>query len=689
MIVYLCEKPSQGRDIARVLGATSRREGFLEGPGVQVTWCIGHLLEMIAPDGYSHAWKPWRLDTLPMVPEQWQLAVTKRGSKQFKVITQLLKNAHEVVLATDADREGETIGREVLERAGYRGKISRLWLSALDDASIRKALGSLLPGQKTEPLYQAGLGRSRADWLVGMNLSRAYTIMGRQGGYEGVLSVGRVQTPTLKLVVDRDRLIEHFKPVDYFDVSATMQVENGPFQAQWIPAKPVSDEEGRCLDRRLAEQVIQKVLGQTGKVEKAETKRMSEPPPLPLELSTLQQEASRRWAMSAKKTLEVAQALYERHKVVTYPRTDCRFLPNNQFQDAPKILQALAAADPDLALLIQGADTSIRSKAWNDKKITAHHGIIPTAAKASVGTMSRDEFNLYDLIRRHYLVQFYRPFDYDRTVIDVLVASERFRASGRVVKVQGWKEVLGGKPHKKDEKGTGEEHDLPRVEKGEPAQVIQAMLEEKRTKPPSRYTEGTLIQAMKGVGKWVDDPRLRKILRETSGIGTEATRAAIIETLLKRHLLVKEGKNTLISQPVGRVLVDALPHSVTDPATTAVWEQTLDDIAHAGGSLDAFMGKATLWLHKLVGNVRKRQAMGINPFVGMVAAVPPPPQRRRHPAAMSSDTQTACPRCGSPMQRRQSPRGWFLGCSTYPACRETLPDQQGPPTRGREPTVRT
>ena len=240
MILYLCEKPSQARDIGRVLGATSRRDGYLEGQGKRVTWCIGHLLEMTTPDGYKKEWKTWSIASLPLIPENWKLEVTSRGQKQFKIVKELLKEVSEVVLATDADREGETIGREVLERCRYRGKVSRLWLSALDDASIRKALGKLLPGEKTEPLYRAGLGRARADWLVGMNLTRAYTILGQQSGYDGVLTVGRVQTPTLKLVVDRDRLIENFKPVEYFEVIARLGVENGEFKATWVPGKQIT-----------------------------------------------------------------------------------------------------------------------------------------------------------------------------------------------------------------------------------------------------------------------------------------------------------------------------------------------------------------------------------------------------------------------------------------------------------------
>ncbi|MBF0622670.1 MAG: DNA topoisomerase 3, partial [Magnetococcales bacterium] len=669
------EKPSQARDIGRVLGVTSRRNGYLEGQGKRVTWCIGHLLEMTVPDGYKPEWKSWRLDTLPLIPEQWKLEATTRGKKQLTIVKGLLKGVHEVVLATDADREGETIGREVLEYCRYRGPITRLWLSALDDASIRKALSQILPGEKTESLYQAGLGRSRSDWLVGMNLSRAYTILGRQGGYDGVLTVGRVQTPTLKLVVDRDRLIENFKPVDFFDVIGHFRVENGAFKSKWIPKKKHADEEGRCLDKTIAKAVIQKVQGQTGQISKAQTKRMKEPPPLPLALSNLQQEASKRWSMSAKRTLEVAQALYEKHKAITYPRTDCRFLPKSQFSDVPKVLHAMMHADAALSGLVQSADPTIRSRAWNDKKITAHHAIIPTAAQIGIGGMSRDEVQIYDLIRRHYLAQFFPYFEYDRTVISSVVKDELFRTSGRVERVSGWKQVLGAV----DKRGKDpQEPMLPLVKKGEPTTVEKAELASKKTKPPNRYTEGTLIQAMKNVGKLVEDQRLRKILRETAGIGTEATRAAIIENLLKRQLLTKEGKKNLVSMPAGRALVDVLPHSVTDPATTAVWEQVLDDIAYSDGSLDEFLDKSVLWINKLIANVKARQSRGINSFAG-IASPMVKTGRRKPGTGAAPDARYPCPVCGQPMCRRQSQRGWFWGCSTFPTCKATMPDSQGKP----------
>jgi DNA topoisomerase III len=683
MILYLCEKPSQGRDIAQVLGIKARRDGYLEGPGQQVTWCIGHLLEMIAPDGYKSEWKSWQLETLPIIPDQWKMMVRKDVGKQYTVIRNLLKGVDRVVLATDADREGETIGREVLDRCRYKGEVTRLWLSALDDASIRKALKAILPGEKTRPLYEAGMGRARADWLVGMNLSRACTLLGRQGGYDGVLTVGRVQTPTLKLVVDRDRLIENFEPINFFDLLALIKSPSGRFVAKWIPKKSIADSEGRCLDRELVEALMEKIKGQTGTITKAETKRKKDPPPLPLELSTLQQEASKRWSMGAKRVLEVAQALYEKHKATTYPRTDCRYLPKSQLSDVPGIFSALSQSDPALTPLIQGANPALRSKAWDDKKITAHHAIIPTSAQINTGAMSQEEFWLYDLIRRHYIAQFYPPFEYDKTVIHCRIEKELFNASGRVERLLGWKEVLGSSSNperaKSKEKQRSEQK-LPPVVKGDEALVEKAKIEAKKTKPPPRYSEGTLIQTMKNVGRLVEDERLRKILRETAGIGTEATRASIIENLLIRKLLVKEGKKNLISRPAGRALVDMLPLSVTDPATTAVWEQALDDIAHGEGTLEGFLEKSTTWINRLVGNIKERDRLGISHFANLKA------DASIISAGENGEELKKCHLCGRAMRRRTGKNGSFWGCTRYPACRGTAPDN-GPPPAPEEKKV--
>lgn len=660
MRLFLCEKPSQARDIAAVLGAGRKDEGCLRGDGVAVTWCIGHLLEMVPPEAYDPAYKRWDLSQLPIVPATWKMEVTARGKAQFKAVKTALADASEVVLATDADREGETIGREVLARCGWRGPVRRLWLSALDPASIRKALATLLPGDKTEPLYRAGLGRARADWLVGMNLSRLYTLLGRQRGMDGVLPVGRVQTPTLKLVVDRDREIAGFKPVPYFVVEATFRANAGEFRARWQAPTAVCDAQGRCARREAAAEVVKKIQGQAGRITRADTERKKEVCPLPFDLSTLQQEASRRFGMTAQQVLDTAQSLYETHKATTYSRTDSAYLPESQLAEAPAVLKALVASDPSMKSLVAAADTGLRSRAWNDTKITAHHAIIPTGAVVDIARFSHDEQRLYDLIRRRYLAQFYPEHQYDQTRIDVSVADEMFAANGRVPRVTGWRAVMETLPAEE----TSDNEDasvqpLPPVAKGDAAAVTETHVADQKTKPPPRYTDGTLIAAMKSVAKLVQDPKLKAILKETAGIGTEATRPGIIETLLKRGFLKRHGKKQLVSTETGRALIDALPVVVTDPATTARWEQTLDDIAQGRGALEAFLTTQSEWVTELIRSGRENAS-------AMILNAPPA-------------TTFPCPACGQPLARRQGKEGWFWGCSTYPDCRSTLPDADGKP----------
>ena len=673
MKLYLCEKPSQARDIARVLGVRTKGDGCLHAGDTTITWCFGHLLEMLPPDGYDPAYKRWQLEALPIIPEQWRLVVKKEARKQFAIIQRLLKNASSIVIATDADREGETIAREVLQLCQWRGPVTRLWLSALDDASIRKALANVLPGSRTESLYHAGLGRARADWLVGMNLTRAYTLIGRQAGHDGVLSVGRVQTPALNLVVERDLAIENFSPKPYYEVHATCQVEAGQFTARWLPPVDVADPEGRCTSLSTARTLAQNIEDQQGEVIKADTTREKEAPPLPFDLSSLQQEASKRWAMGAQSVLDTAQALYETHKALTYPRTDCPYLPDSQRAEATQVLAALKQSDDAYTALVDGADANLRSRAWDDKKITAHHAIIPTMTATVVSKMSEPERQLYDLVCRRYIAQFYPAYEYDKTIIEVITCDNTFRATGNVPRVAGWRSLLNQTgPGQTRTDNPDRNRDLPAVTTGEAAHVISAHLDTKETKPPPRYTEGTLIAAMKSIGKQIDDPKLKKVLRETSGIGTEATRAGIIETLLQRGFLKKARKH-LISTPTGRSLISMLPAPIKDPATTALWEQGLDDIAQGRGDLTAFVTGQTRWIEDILRQIKQQSASATTHASGFASD----DDQTRHP----------CPECAKPLRRRKGKNGWFCGCTGYPDCKCTLPDSRGKPGKAKPRTT--
>lgn len=407
MRVFLCEKPSQGKDIARVLGAGQRGNGCYSGAGVVVTWCIGHLVEAVPPEGYGEQYKRWAIEQLPILPERWRVEPKAATAAQFKVVQQLVAKAGELVIATDADREGEMIAREIIDLCGYRGPIQRLWLSALNDASIRKALGALKPSAETLPLYFSALARSRADWLIGMNLSRLFTLLGRQAGYSGVLSVGRVQTPTLKLVVDRDREIARFVCVPFWAIEVALSHAGQPFVASWTPPQGSTDDAGRCLQQPVAQQAADRIrAARDAQVVSVDTERVREAPPLPFDLGTLQEVCSKQLGLDVQETLDIAQALYETHKATTYPRSDSGYLPESMLAEVPAVLDALLATDPSLRPLIGQLDRNQRSRAWNDGKVSAHHGIIPTLEPANLSAMNEKELAVYRLIRAHYLAQF-------------------------------------------------------------------------------------------------------------------------------------------------------------------------------------------------------------------------------------------------------------------------------------------
>lgn len=677
--LYLCEKPSQGRDIAKALGVSQRNDGYLQGNGILVSWCIGHLLEMVPPDAYDDRYKRWSLQDLPILPQQWKLTAKKSTRKQLTVIKKLLQQAHSVVIATDADREGETIAREVLDHFKFRGATRRLWLSALDPISIQRALNSIRNSQETLPLYHSGLARGRADWLIGMNLTRAYTILGND---RQVRSVGRVQTPTLALIVTRDREISNFNAVPYYEIVAFFKVESQTksktgsqsnqenptgntqlLETKWqFPAAKKSQDEAakHCLDKQLAQAVINRCQNQYGIVSTAGTQRKKQPPPLLYNLSALQQEASRRWGYGAQEVLNIAQALYETHKLTTYPRSDCEYLPLSQFNDVSQIFQALCKNDPAICNLLSQANQQQRSRVWNDKKITAHHAIIPTQAAASGGInkLNNKERNVYDLIRRRYIAQFFADYEYDQSIILISIQSDQFKASGRIPRVQGWKCAVGtGLSSNKKSAAKENEQELPAVAKGEQLLCDHLDLQDKLSKPPKHFTEGTLIKAMETIGSQVTDKVMKKILRETAGLGTQATRANIIQTLFQRKFIMKD-KKFIKASTLGFALCDAVPDTIKDPLLTAQWEQQLDDIANnKGQDISGFLQQQISLLKAIISQIKQ-----------------PALKTSRQQKLTQYKAGDSCPDCGHPLEIRQAIRGTkigqnYIGCSHFPKCR--------------------
>ena len=650
MRVYLCEKPSQGKDIARVLGAVQRGNGCYSGASVVVTWCIGHLVEAVPPEGYGEQYKRWAIEQLPILPRSWRVEPKAATAAQFKVVQQLVAKAGELVIATDADREGEMIAREIIELCGYRGPIQRLWLSALNDASIRKALGALKPSAETLPLYFSALARSRADWLMGMNLSRLFTLLGRQAGYNGVLSVGRVQTPTLKLVVDRDREIARFVSVPFWAIEVALSHAGQSFVATWTPPQGSTDDAGRCLQQPVAQQAAERLRAAgAAQVLSVETERVREGPPLPFDLGTLQEVCSKQLGLDVQETLDIVQALYETHKATTYPRSDSGYLPESMLAEVPAVLDSLVKTDPSLRPLIDRLDRNQRSRAWNDGKVTAHHGIIPTLEPANLSAMSDKELAVYRLIRAHYLAQFLPHHEFDRTVAQLTCGGQSLVAVGKQIAVAGWRQVLAApEPEDGDGEDTQRGQVLPALPAGTSCQVGQVELKALKTLPPKPYTQGELVKAMKGVAKRVTDPRLQQKLKDTTGIGTEATRANIISGLLTRGYLLKKGR-AIRASDAAFTLIDAVPAAIADPGTTAVWEQALDMIEAGQMTLDTFIDKQSSWVAQLV-----QQYRGAT----LDLKLPPAPN---------------CPQCGAPMRQRSGKSGAFWSCSRYPDCKGTLP----------------
>ncbi|MDX3928905.1 MAG: DNA topoisomerase III [Shinella sp.] len=669
MRVFLCEKPSQGKDIARVLGARERGSGCIIGSGVVVTWCIGHLVETAPPEAYGEEYKRWSLDQLPIIPQQWRNEVKTSTVTQFKIVRQLISQASELVIATDADREGEMIARELLDLCGYRGPIQRLWLSALNDTSIRKALEALKPGAETLPLYFSALARSRADWLIGMNLSRLFTLLGRKAGYQGVLSVGRVQTPTLRLVVDRDREIASFVPTPFWEIEVSLSHAGRSFIAHWSAPVGTMDLAGRCIQHPVAQQALAVLRGAgEAQVISVETERIRVAPPLPFDLGTLQEVCSRQFGLDVQETLDIAQALYETHKATTYPRSDSGYLPESMLAEAPTVLNALAATDPGIRTLIDTLDLNQRSRAWSDTKVTAHHGIIPTLEPTRIEVMSDRERAVYRLIRSHYLAQFLPHHEFDRTLAELSAGSETLLASGKQVIVPGWHLAQVGKGQ--NESGVGQQPDgddeetalrsqvLPPLAKGVRCTIGDVELKALKTQPPKPYTQGELVKAMKGVAKLVTDPRLKQKLKETTGIGTEATRAGIITGLFDRGYLIKKGRSIRASD-AAITLIDAVPPAIADPGTTAIWEQALDMIESGQMTLDAFIDRQSAWVAQLVEQYRGAH---------LSVRVPEGPP---------------CPLCGSATRQRTGKTGPFWSCSRYPECKGSVAIEAKGPKTGR------
>lgn len=618
-VLVIAEKPSVGRDIARVLGCREKGDGLLAGGNYIVSWAVGHLAALCNPEDYNPAWKKWSMETLPIMPEQMQLQAVVSGRAQLAVLKKLLRSpeVESLICATDSGREGELIFRYIYQLCGCRKPFRRLWVSSMTDEALREGFASLRPGADYDNLFASARCRSEADWLVGINASRAYTLK-----YNTLLSIGRVQTPTLAIIVARAQEIAAFVPEEYWELRADFALADG--QTYWGVWQ---DKQGktRLVGPQAAEQakaLQAAVKGRPAQVLQVGREEKSQPPPLLYDLTELQRDCNRRYGYSAQKTLDIAQSLYERRKLLTYPRTDSRYLSDDLAPHLASRVQRLAglAQFSDLAAPLLGQPLPLSKRIIDNSKISDHHAIIPTEGNLRLEGLTPDELRVFRLVALRFLAVFYPPYRYAVTKVLTQVQTEAnpqgelFASRGQEVLQAGWQAVYqqlqaweaAETPPKKTAtaKKSAKEDDqqLPSLQEGQPAQVLAVKSSRKKTQPPKPYTEAGLLSAMENAGRFVENEALREQLKE-NGLGTPATRAAIIERLLKVGYIRRQGKNLLPTEK-GERLMEVVPPELKSPETTGKWERGLSAIAGGRMTDEVFMASIRRYVQYLVHDCR-------------------------------------------------------------------------------------
>lgn len=618
-VLVIAEKPSVGRDIARVLGCREKGDGLLAGGNYIVSWAVGHLAALCNPEDYNPAWKKWSMETLPIMPEQMQLQAVVSGRAQLAVLKKLLRSpeVESLICATDSGREGELIFRYIYQLCGCRKPFRRLWVSSMTDEALREGFASLRPGADYDNLFASARCRSEADWLVGINASRAYTLK-----YNTLLSIGRVQTPTLAIIVARAQEIAAFVPEEYWELRADFALADG--QTYWGVWQ---DKQGktRLVGPQAAEQakaLQAAVKGRPAQVLQVGREEKSQPPPLLYDLTELQRDCNRRYGYSAQKTLDIAQSLYERRKLLTYPRTDSRYLSDDLAPHLASRVQRLAglAQFSDLAAPLLGQPLPLSKRIIDNNKISDHHAIIPTEGNLRLEGLTPDELRVFRLVALRFLAVFYPPYRYAVTKVLTQVQTEAnpqgelFASRGQEVLQAGWQavyqqlqawEAAEGPPKKSaalKKGGKEEEQQLPSLQEGQQAQVLAVKSSRKKTQPPKPYTEAGLLSAMENAGRFVEDEALREQLKE-NGLGTPATRAAIIERLLKVGYIRRQGKNLLPTEK-GERLMEVVPPELKSPETTGKWERGLSAIAGGRMTDEVFMASIRRYVQYLVHDCR-------------------------------------------------------------------------------------
>ncbi|MDR3596720.1 DNA topoisomerase III [Clostridium sp.] len=594
--LVLAEKPSVGRDLAKVLKCNQNKGGYIEGANYVVTWALGHLVTLLDPEGYGDKYKKWSMETLPMLPKHMKLTVIGKTGKQFnEVKKQMLRDdIKELVIATDAGREGELVARWIIEKVGFKKPIKRLWISSQTDKAILDGFKNLKPGTAYENLYKAAQGRAEADWIVGLNVTRALTCK-----YNAQLSAGRVQSPTLAMITQREEEIKNFKPKDYFTIIAS----NKDFSMEYIS----KDNSNRLFDENLAKKIIMDGKGKDGEVFEITESNKKQYAPALYDLTELQRDCNRIFGYSAKQTLSIMQRLYENYKILTYPRTDSRYITRDIVPTLKDRLKAISVANyaKSATEILKGSINANKSFV-DDSKVSDHHAIIPTEQRVSLGSLSSEERNVYDLVVKRFLSVLLPPFEYIQTSIKVKIGNDIFRAKGKVITAKGWKMVYDKLDEfdENNEEETLKEQVLPKLIKGDKIKINNVETKKHQTKPPARFNEGTLLSAMENPQKYTSiDKEAAKTLGETGGLGTVATRADIIEKLFNSFVIEKKGKE-IVPTSKGKQLMELVPKDLKSPLLTARWEKELDDVSKGKANIHDFIGRMRNYATALVQDVK-------------------------------------------------------------------------------------
>lgn len=636
-ILVLAEKPSVARDLARVLKCNKNGNSYIEGNKYIVTWALGHLVTLSDPEAYDVKYKSWDIEDLPMLPSHLKLVVIKKTSKQFNAVKKQLQreDVKEIVIATDAGREGELVARWIIEKSKVKKPMKRLWISSQTDKAIKEGFNNLKSSREYEDLYKSAICRAQADWLVGLNVTRALTCK-----YNAQLSAGRVQTPTLAMIVDREEEIKNFIPKDYYCINAKA---NG-FNLHW---QQVKSGQTRTFNKDMAEKIASKISGKEGEiieVTKSYKKKFS---PALYDLTELQRDANKRFGYSAKQTLSIMQRLYENHKLLTYPRTDSRYITTDIVPTLKDRIKSISIGSYAKwgQILLKGEIKGNKSFV-NNNKVTDHHAIIPTEQRVILSQLSYEERNIYDLVVRRFLAVLYPPFEYEQTTVKVLVEGETLFAKGKIVKAKGWKNIYD-KDESLDEdfddenEETIKEQELPYLVKGDKIKLKEAKLVKGQTKPPARFNEATLLSAMENPQKYMqtNNKALMKTIGETGGLGTVATRADIIEKLFNTFYIEKRGKE-IYPTSKGKQLVELVPMDLKSPILTAKWEQQLYQISKGNLNANKFIGDMKNYASKLVVDVKESTEKYIH----------------------DNMTRAKCPECGKYLLEVNGKKGKMLVC---------------------------